>query len=110
MSRAAKASVLIFLVAAAMRLCLIFVFHHYEIGRKESLRIAISLARHGEFADPYSLPTGPTAHTAPLYPALASALYRMWGDTQDADYARVTLNTLAASAEYALIPMVTVAL
>lgn len=110
MSRPAKASALIFLVAAAMRLCLIFVFHHYEIGRKEPLSIAISLARHGEFADPYSLPTGPTAHTAPLYPALASALYRMWGDTQDADYARFTLNTLAASAEYALIPMVTVAL
>ena len=93
-----------------MRLCLIFVFHHYEIGRKESLRIAISLARHGEFADPYALPTGPTAHTAPLYPALVSALYRIWGDTQHADYARFTLNSLAASAEYALIPMVTVAL
>ena len=110
MSRAVKASVLIFLVAATMRLCLIFVFHHYEIGRKEAVRIAISLARHGEFADPYPLPTGPTAHTAPLYPALVSVLYRIWGDTQDADYARFTLNTLAASAEYALIPMVTVAL
>jgi hypothetical protein len=110
MSRPAKASALIFLVAAAMRLCLIFVFHHYEIGRTEPVRIAISLAKHGEFADPYALPTGPTAHSAPLYPAFASGLYRMWGDTQRADYARFTLNTLAASAEYALIPMVTMAL
>jgi hypothetical protein len=93
-----------------MRFCLIFVFHHYEIGRKEPLRIAISLAKHGEFADPYTLPTGPTAHSAPFYPAMASVLYGMWGDTQHADYARFTLNTLAASAEYALIPMVTVAL
>ena len=56
MSRSAKASALIFMIAAAVRLPLIFVFHHYEIGRPEPIRIAISLARSGAFADPYALP------------------------------------------------------
>ncbi|MCC7496206.1 MAG: hypothetical protein IT160_01435 [Bryobacterales bacterium] len=110
MSRTASASILIFLAAAGVRLVLIFGFHCYEIGRPEPVRIAISLARHGVFGDPYALPTGPTAHAAPVYPMLISPLYALWGDTRAADFARFVLNTLAASAEYALLPLVSVAL
>lgn len=109
--RPIRASVLIFLIAAAVRLTLIFVFHHYEIGsRAEPIRISLSLARSGAFADPYSLPTGPTAHTAPFYPVLMAPLYAIWGDAPAADYVRFTVDTLGACAEYALLPFVAAAL
>jgi hypothetical protein len=110
MSISAKAFCVIFLLAAAVRLTLVFGFHHYEIGRPEPIRIAISLASKGAFADPYAIPTGPTAHTPPLYPALIAPLYAFWGDACPADFARFALNALAASAEYALLPLVASAL
>jgi len=110
MLRSTKASALIFLIAASIRLTLIFGFDEYGIGRPEPIRIAISLARNGSFADPYALPTGPTAHSAPVYPALIAPFYAIWGNTRDADFARFTLNTLAASVEYALLPQVAIAL
>lgn len=110
MSRLVKASILIFLIAATIRLTLLCVLHYYEIGRPEPIRIAISLARNGAFADPYALPTGPTAHSAPLYPAMIAPLYAIWADTYRADFARFTLNALAASVQYALLPGIAAAL
>jgi hypothetical protein len=110
MSLAAKASSIVFLLAAAVRLTLVFGFHRYEVGRPEPIRVAISLATKGSFANPYAIPTGPTAHTAPLYPALIAPLYAAWGDTARADFGRLALNALAASVEYALLPLVAGAL
>ena len=106
----AKRSALVFLLAAVVRLTLVFGFHRYEVFRPEPIRIAISLGLKGSFANPYAIPTGPTAHTPPLYPALIAPLYAVWGDTQRADLARIGLNVLAASAEYALLPQVASAL
>lgn len=105
-----RLSCLIFICAAALRLTLVFGFDHYQIGRPEPIRIAISLAEHGTFADPYAIPTGPTAHSPPLYPAMIAPLYRIWGNTLRADFARFVLNTIAASVEYALLPWVAMAL
>ncbi len=107
---ARKASSVVFLLAAAVRLTLIFGFHHYEIGHPEPIRIAMSLAADGSFANPYKIPTGPTAHAAPLYPALIAPIYAAWGNTVRADLARLALNALAASVEYALLPLVAGAL
>jgi len=106
----AKAFVAIFVVASAVRLTLAFGLGMREYGRPETIRIAISLARTGAFADPYKVPTGPTAHAAPFYPALIAPLYAIWGDTREAELARIALNAAAASAEYALLPLVAVAL
>jgi hypothetical protein len=51
-------------------------------GGFETLAIARNLAEHGEFANPFSiLPTGPTAHTAPLYPAFLALLIWIFGNT-----------------------------
>ena len=102
---ARKASLVIFLLAATLRQTLIFGFHRYEIGRPEPIRIAMSLAAHGSFANPYKIPTGPTAHAAPLYPALIAPFYAAWRNTVRADLARFALNALAASVEYALLPL-----
>ena len=93
--RARSMSGLVLLLALGVRLTLLFGFHRYEVGRPEPIRIAISLAHHGGFANPYAIPTGPTAHTAPLYPMLIAPLYAIWGDTHRADMARFALNALA---------------
>ena len=51
-------------------------------GGFETLNIARNLAAHGEFAHPFSPRlTGPTAHTAPLYPAFLALLLWIFGNT-----------------------------
>lgn len=48
----------------------------------ETLSIARNLAALGEFANPFSPRlTGPTAHTAPLYPAFLAVLIGIFGNT-----------------------------
>lgn len=79
----AAAGVLIFLVSI-YRLSL---FVNPNAGFPESpetIRTALALAYTGRFADPfYPLPTGPTAHVPPLFPAMAAALLKAadyrWG-------------------------------
>jgi hypothetical protein len=104
--RLTRISLAIYLVALAIRLTLIFGFHRYEIGRPEAVRVAISLATHGSFADPHDTPTGPTAHVAPIYPLFLAPIYAVLGDTRAADFARMALSAAVASAEYALLPWV----
>lgn len=101
-----RISLAIFLAALAVRLTLVFGFQRYQIGRPEPVRIAISLAQSGSFADPHGTPTGPTAQVAPLYPLFLSPLYALWGDTRTADFARIVLSSAVASTEYALLPWV----
>lgn len=45
----------------------------------ETGAVAISLAQTGRFADPYLIPTGPTAHMPPLQVWMSSLLYRALG-------------------------------
>lgn len=40
----------------------------------ENIRAGFTLARRGYLGDPFSLPTGPTAHVSPAYPALVAAV------------------------------------
>jgi hypothetical protein len=41
--------------------------------------VAISLSEGRGWSDPYHLPTGPTAHVTPIYPACLAVLYRTFG-------------------------------
>ncbi len=54
----------------------------------EARNIAISLARTGEFADPFRVPTGKTAHLEPVAPFLTSLIYRTWGIVPRAEFVR----------------------
>ena len=54
--------------------------------RWEVLAVAISLYERGEFADPYALSTGPTAHMPPFHPALVATIYHLLGPTLEAGY------------------------
>ncbi|MCC6857906.1 MAG: hypothetical protein IT158_05070, partial [Bryobacterales bacterium] len=95
--------VLIFCLSFAVRLAL---FAAWASTRKdfyrpggENGRVALSLLRTGRFADPYLIPTGPTAHPTPLWPAVLALIYRAFGVTATAGYVRA----LAAIASYSLL-------
>ncbi len=75
----------------------------------ESLRVALSLAHNGGFADPYLLPTGPTAHVAPGFPLVISLIYRVFGEGMAGETAKRILGCMVGSLPYALLPAVSVA-
>jgi hypothetical protein len=72
---------------------------NWELGA-----IAISLMKTGKFADPYMIPTGPTAHLPPIYPAIFSLIYRVFGLTPTAGYASMLFMILSASILYGMLP------
>ena len=66
--------------------------------------IAISLLKTRQFANPYMIETGPTAHLPPVYPAIFALIYYLFGLTSQAGY--ISLGFIAAtnSIMYAIIP------
>ncbi len=103
---------LIFLVCMAIRLNqlhqLTRVYPDYlaPTGEREDEAIAISLYSTGEFADPYLIPTGPTAHLAPVNPFIISLIYRLFGVTTQAGNAGAIFVVIIASALYAMLPWI----
>ncbi|MBV8847744.1 MAG: hypothetical protein JO307_33435 [Bryobacterales bacterium] len=78
---------------------------------EEAARMGHSLYEFGEFRDPYqTLNTGPTAHTAPGFPAVVAAVYRIFGDKAAGAYAVQLVEATAVVAEIALLPVVMQAL
>ena len=76
----------------------------------EMENIARSLALHGTFADPYLLPTGPTAHTAPGYPILLGLIFLLFGIGAAGEMVSRIASAIVASIQYALLPRVSTAL
>lgn len=72
--------------------------------RWESQAIAVSLAQTGRFADPYLLPTGPTAHLPPIPPAIVGLIYRVLGLTLTAGYVAWWTSIVFEAAVWALLP------
>ena len=66
--------------------------------------IAISLMKTGQFADPYKIPTGPTAHLPPIYPTIVSVIYRWFGLTTAAGTVNLLLIIGTGSLLYAMLP------
>ena len=66
--------------------------------------IANSLMETGQFADPYMIPTGPTAHLPPAYPYLFSLIYRIFGLTAQAGYTSIGFIAITNSIMYAMLP------
>ena len=65
-----------FLVRLAMLLYVGDIDHH---GAAEAENIALALISKHQFADPFAIPTGPTAHTTPFYPLLLAGVYALFG-------------------------------
>lgn len=102
-----RAFLVIFLVSFATGLALLPFVPPIALvphTRWEVEAVAVSLAQHGTFADPYALPTGPTAHMPPAYPLFLSLLYRVLGLTPTAGYVAWLLRVGASSVMLAMLP------
>ncbi len=98
---------LIFFLAFAIRAFFMiklperFILPH---DRWEMEAVATALAQRGEFADPYLLPTGPTAHLPPILPLMLAGIWHLFGMGLAAGYAAWTFRIACYSALYALLP------
>ena len=63
----------VFVVALALRLPLV-VLRHPTLHYTENIKAGFTLAQRGYLGDPFAIPTGPTAHLSPAYPALVAAV------------------------------------
>jgi hypothetical protein len=98
---------LIFLLSLAIRVNeLNHVSHRYLVptNARELGAIAISLVKTGEFANPYVIPTGPTAHLPPVPPLIASLIYKALGLNSRSGYVRAVSIIVTASVLYGLLP------
>jgi hypothetical protein len=58
---------------------LAFLWLHPYDGGAEMVRLGVTFGQMGFLGNPYIVPTGPSAHVAPLYPILLGLLYRAFG-------------------------------
>jgi hypothetical protein len=74
----------------------------------ESVELGNSIALKGSFSDPFApLATGPSAHVAPLYPALVALVIRLFGTGPNGNFALMMLTKIVVGAQLALFPLLT---
>jgi 4-amino-4-deoxy-L-arabinose transferase-like glycosyltransferase len=105
----AGASAGIFILAFVVRVALLVWWadsrgDFYRPGGGIDDRVAMSLLRTGRFADPYLIPSGPTAHPPPLWPAVLALVYYLFGMTATAGYVRGLVAIVNYSALFAMLP------
>ncbi len=106
-----RASLLIFGGGMLVRLVLVLTRHSYlKTERFEMERVALAFAHQGALADPYLIPTGPTAHVSPLYALLLGVIFRLMGSGAAGELVKEFCSSAAACAQYALLPVVCPAL
>lgn len=97
------AALAIFLLSFSIRLAMLaYVGHIERRGAAEVDSIALALLHKHQFADPYAVPTGPTAHTTPFYPVLVAGVYAIFGTGYTGNLVRALLVIGAYSLLYAL--------
>jgi hypothetical protein len=102
-----RAFIIIFLLGFSVRVFLLAQVPQRRIlphDRWEDSAIATSLVERGEFADPYMVPTGPTAHLPPLIPGMLALFWSIFGMSLAGGYAARLFTITAFSALYALVP------
>jgi hypothetical protein len=102
-----RSFLLIFLLSFAIRgffLAKIPERHVLPHDRWERQAIAMSLIETGEFANPYILPTGPTAHLPPLVPGILALIWSLFGMGLVAGYAGWLYIIGVHSTLYGLMP------
>lgn len=97
----------IFAVALLVRLAILAATpaNLISFNEEESLNIAKSLAFHHAFANPFPLPTGPTAHVPPGFPWVMAVVFGIFGDGLAGGIVRCILISAEFSALFALLPM-----
>ena len=106
-----RAALTIAAVAVATRLAIIFLagFGGGPLYFAEVERVAKSLVTQHVFGNPYAVPTGPTAHLAPVYPWLVSLLFRLFGAGRLGALSVFLFNAVCASVQYALLVVLALA-
>src|SRR5579862_705649 len=94
----------IFALSFAIRFTLLIHYRGDITTVGEAPRIAMALVTKGEFADPYIVPTGPTAHTTPFFPFVLAAVYKIFGPGFAGQFVRCLIIITGYSALYALYP------
>jgi hypothetical protein len=100
------AALVIFSLSFGVRFTLLMHYRHDIMSVGEGPRIAYALITKGEFADPYIVPTGPTAHTTPFFPFLLAAVYKVFGFTFAGQFVRCLVIISGYSLLYALYPAI----
>ncbi len=96
---------LIFALGLLVRLLIAALKHSWaDLDRAEMELEAISLAHTGVLGNPYSLPTGPSAHVCPAYALLLASIFYAFGTGETAEFVKVLLTCLISSCQYALLP------
>jgi hypothetical protein len=94
----------IFLLAFAIRFSLLM-RHKDDIDAVgEEPRIAHALVSKGQFADPYAVPTGPTAHSTPFFPVVLAGIYKALGTGFAGQFASCLFIISGYSLLFALYP------
>jgi len=103
------------LIILALAIAVRVAFMHFAGWDKGPLyfaeveRVARSLLTQNVFGNPYALPTGPTAHLAPVYPWLVSVLFRVFGTGGLGTLSVHLFNAVCASVQYALLVVLALA-
>jgi len=71
----------------------------------EVTNVAEHLATSGQFADPFSIPTGSTAHVAPVYTAVMALVFKIFGYTYSAALIMTVLNAVLLALCAAILPV-----
>ena len=72
----------------------------------EMPHVALSLVQHGTFSDPfYARPTGPTAHTPPVYVFLYASVAKVFGIGMAGVWVLTALNVGFVALQLALLPV-----
>jgi 4-amino-4-deoxy-L-arabinose transferase-like glycosyltransferase len=102
-----RSFILIFVIAFAIRgFFLTRTADRYVIPhtRWELEATAYALAERGEFADPYMVPSGPTAHLPPIMPGILALIWRLFGLGLAGGYAGWLFRIATYCAMYAMLP------
>lgn len=106
-----NAVLIILALGIAVRVAFIFLIglDRRPLYFAELERVARNLVTQHVFGNPYALPTGPTAHLAPVYPWLLSVLFRVFGTGQLGTLSIFLFNAVCASAQFALLVVLALA-
>lgn len=72
----------------------------------ENVAVARNLAHTGEFKDPFGIPTGPTAHVAPLYPGVLALAFKLGGESAGTVIVLLLFNAALLGLSAALLPSI----
>lgn len=102
----ASAMLVIFCLSFGIRFALLLNVPRQSLMQAgESGNIAKAIVSKGQFADPYLLPTGPTAHTTPFFPVLLAGIFKLFGTGYRGQFVRCLVDIASYSLLYALYPI-----